>query len=277
MLTLLTVASDGSFARLAEEALAILAIALAFWHGVKLRQQLDVVKGLAASLRSVESQLPTQRLGQFPTFLSHIVRKIRAAKRSITIFCDYPAYGSFSDPETFRRYHRAIEDKIEEKKRVTIACLGEKERAQCFRVQETRDLQSWKTYKERRRPAFQKYLDFHACKETVDELTNDAFINYIIAEDNQAAYQHYRGAQILDVHARPTVYFWLIDDEVMIFVIPSATRLDEYGFYTQDPHLIASLKEIAGAFSPFFLGDDDLATSIGTPAAVWHPSENEPP
>lgn len=270
----------------------MLAIVLAFWHGVKLRQQLETVNRLATSLQTVETQLtgevagglqeirdalpmlgaiekqlteqigrsvqeirealPTQRLGRFPSFLPAIVDRILAATHSVAIFCDFPAYGSFSDPETFRRYHRALEDKIGDRIPVTIACLGENARAEDFREQERKDSEGWKAYKERRRADFEKYLEFHSYPETIDDLTNDAFIDYIIAEDNRAASQYYHGAKLLDVFTRPTVYFWLIDDDTMIFVIPSATRLDEYGFYTQDSHLIASLKEVAGACSPLF-------------------------
>lgn len=97
-------------------------------------------------------------------------------------------------------------------------------------------------------------MEIHANFASVERLTNEDFRRLVIEEDNHTLERLFRGATVLDVYTRPTVYFWLIDDDSMIFVIPSATRLDEYGFYTQDSHLIESLKEVARACSPLFGG-----------------------
>lgn len=138
-------------ARTVEEVLAVLAIGLAILHSISLKRQVATVEALATKLGAVEQQLtervgrnvdemrksiveirealPTKRLGRFPSFLPEIVGLIQNASRSVTIFCDFPAYGSFSDPDTFRVYQRAIEDKIVERRDVTIACLSKDARA----------------------------------------------------------------------------------------------------------------------------------------------------
>lgn len=264
-------------ARVFGEVLTVVAILLAIGHSLGLKTHVKTMGKLTVKLNAVEDQLrdkisnavqeirealPTKRLGKFPSFLPQIVELVNKANSSVTIFCDYPAYGSFSDPETFRRYHGAIEDKIGQlKKKVTIACLGAKSRREETRRQEARDPEVWEEYKRIRHDAFHRYFEFHTSSVDVSVLTNDEFMDTIIREDDQALEHIFRGATILEVYPRPTIYFWLIDDSSMIFVIPSATRLDEFGFYTQDSHLIASFKEIARACSPLYGGP--LSTSVG--------------
>ncbi len=270
-------------ARTIEEILAIVAIGLAILHSIGLRRQLATVKDLATKLASVEQQLteqignsvremgrsvteirealPTKRLGKFPAFLPHIVKLLKSANSSVVIFCDFPAYGSFSDPDTFRVYRRAIEDNIVERKQVTIACLGTNARADETHRQEVKDTEDWSAYKRTRLETFRRYIEIHSHHMKAQDLTNDEFRKFVIDEDNHTLDHSFRGAATLDVYTRPTVYFWLIDDDSMIFVIQSASRLDEYGFYTQDSHLIASLKEVARACSPLFGGP--VASSVG--------------
>lgn len=249
--------------RVLADVLAILAIVLAVLHARGLRRQIATVNQLASITERIHEALPTKLEGKFPGFLPKIVDLVRSANDSITIFCDFPAYGSFSDPDAFHQYHRAIEDKIRKLKKgnVTIACLSLEARADETRHQELRAANAWDTYKAKRRETFKRYLEFHSHKFDADTLSNEDFTRLVIEEDNQILQFSFRGASVVDLSQRPTVYFWLIDDVSMIFVIPSATRLDEYGFYTQDAHLIASLKEIARATSELFGGP--ISTSVG--------------
>lgn len=254
--------------RVVEEILAVLAIALAVWHAIKLKQQVSKVQSLTGALGLLQTQLteqvgrgvqeirealPTKRLGKFPAFLPDIVNLVQKAHQTIEVFCDYPAYGSFSDSDTFVLYKRAIEDQIRDEKRVTIACLDGNTRRQETSKQESGDGENWEQTKTARHDAFTKYLRYHAPGVTVQSLTNENFQQLIMKEDDFVLEEVFRRARQLPMTVRPTVYFWLVDGDSMIFVIPSASRLEEHGFYTQDSHLIASLKEIARAFCPSFL------------------------
>ena len=268
MLCVVAPAANWDTTRLVEEVLAVLAIALAVWHAVKLKQQVAKVESLTGTLGLLQTQLteqvgrgvqeirealPTKRLGKFPAFLPDIVALIKKAHQTIEVFCDYPAYGSFSDSDTFVSYKRAIEDQIRDEKKVTIACLGGDARRQETSKQEAGDAEKWEATKTARLDAFTKYLRYHAPGVTVSALTNEAFQELIMKEDDFVLDEVFRRARQLPMTVRPTVYFWLIDGDSMIFVIPSASRLEEHGFYTQDSHLIASLIEIARAFCPSFL------------------------
>lgn len=68
-------------------------------------------KKLVKDLLEVEGALSTRFLGKFPSYMSDLEAMIKRANYSLTIFCDFPAYGAFSDSRSFLEFKHALESK----------------------------------------------------------------------------------------------------------------------------------------------------------------------
>jgi hypothetical protein len=107
----------------------------------------------------------------------------------------------------------------------------------------------WETWKIAEQAKLHKYLSVHAATHNLESLSCDAFIELVAAEDTQVLATTFAGAVKFDLAAAPPIYFWLVDDS-MVFVIPSAKRLMEHGFFTQDSHFIEGVCDIARKYTP---------------------------
>jgi hypothetical protein len=238
--------------RTAEELLAIGAIALAWVHALHLRKQVnrvntirDDLNELRSTLTEVRNALPTKNLGEFPRYLSDIVDLIRQAKRSVTIFCDFPAYGTFSDPENFLKYRHAIEDRASHGVAISIACL-----ATNLRVRKTKEelaKENWERWRvdEHSLPKIEKLLTRHARSSKPEHVTVDEIVQLLGLEDKAALDHTFASSDRVLLHEAIPLYFWLVDDMYAVFSIPSYHgRATEHGFYTQDPRLVQGLRDI---------------------------------
>jgi hypothetical protein len=204
-------------------------------------------------MKEIRGALPTQHLGEFPHYLHHIARLVDHAHRRIVICCDFPAYGSFSNPEAFLGYRQAIERRISEDVPVRIACLGSAVRDARTREQFTKSDDAWAEWKRREESKFEKYLTFHSTQHDASTLDNATFVRTIIEEDTNVLASTFAAATRQDLEVQPPIYFWLVDDS-MVFVIPSPQRLMEHGFVTQDSHFIEGICDIARRYTQLFEG-----------------------
>jgi len=101
--------------------LGIVALAVGVYHVIEIRRAL-------ANLRAVQSSISTQYLGKFPRFLKDIVHLVNGARNSLVIFCGYPGYGEFSDPEMALEYQHAIARQKHANVKIDFTCLDAKTR-----------------------------------------------------------------------------------------------------------------------------------------------------
>ncbi|HKO55154.1 MAG TPA: hypothetical protein VJ276_04705 [Thermoanaerobaculia bacterium] len=252
-------------ALLLEQLLAVIAIVFAFAHSRKLekqlrrvdivRDELDVVQSHLSQqvhhLSQIRGSLPTQHLGEFPNYLRHIVQLVDRADRRIIICCDFPAYGSFSNPEAFLEYRQALERRIGDGVPVRIACLGAAPREARTREQFLKTAAAWEEWKRKEVDKFETYLSFHSTQHDPASLQNEDFVKMIVAEDTNVLASTFAAAAKQDLETAPPIYFWLVDDS-MVFVIPSPHRLMEHGFVTQDSHFIDGICDIARRYTQLF-------------------------
>ncbi|MGH8560051.1 MAG: hypothetical protein ACRESZ_21895 [Methylococcales bacterium] len=80
----------------------------------------DTAQKHADSLKEIYRSLSTRYIEEFSKGLPEIVSLIDSTENELFILCDFPAYGSYSDPNGYFNYHQAIKRNIHTKKQVTI-------------------------------------------------------------------------------------------------------------------------------------------------------------
>ena len=222
-------------------AIEAVALVLALGHGFNLSR-------INKDLKKVLKTLPTQPLYEFPHYLHRIAEMVNAAKRSIFICCDQPAYGSFSNQVAFLKYGNSLRDKIglDDNIEVRLCCMDLLRRQENTIAQFKKE--DWDQFKKKNRKLLVSYLKKHAHDVSVEKLSYEAFTKLIVEEDTNSLKGEFGGAHIEQLDRQPPVYFWYIDD-AMVFVIPSEPRLTENGFYTRDPHLINGILDLTQRYT----------------------------
>jgi hypothetical protein len=231
--------------RTLEETLAIGGIALAYIHANRLKKQVKGVQEIRGGLEEIRESLPTQPLGEFPLYLRDIVRLVQQAKQKITIFCDVPAYGVFSDPDEFLKYTFALEERASHDVQLTIACLKTDLRVRKTDQEFTKP--NWEEWKkdERNLEHIKRLLNHHGLKTQPSDVTRGELVKLLCAVDNDTLEHTFAAATQVLLPVSIPLYFWLVDDTFAVFAIPSYhDRAIEHGFYTQDPWLIQGLRDI---------------------------------
>jgi len=225
----------------------IVALVIGLWHIRGIRHvELDV-RQQYANLEVIRASVSTHFLKEFPHCLEDIVNLINKAQREVVILCDFPAYGSFSNPADFLKYRQAIERKIQDGISITITCFREaRQKTVCAEQFAAVDenLESLKGNKAAL-DKLQRFLKFYAPSQTVDKLTKTEFLNLLTTQDDRMLRESFSGAIVHPVDAHLSLYFWVIDGAQAVFSIPVISdRASEYGFYTSDGRLIMAFEDM---------------------------------
>jgi hypothetical protein len=245
--------------------LGVFALLLAVYHTVEIRTQAEIIRTQADDIRqtangirqtvteldSISNTLPTRHIGQFPEYLEHIVTLVTNAKKSVTVLCDFPAYGSFSAPDTFLAYHQALERHLNlNRVVVALTCLTEPSRLNLIREQFSKQQSNWSDWKFKAdsRSKLERFLEHRGRAATVDTLTFESFAEFLEDENVRALQDMFAGAHLQTVESYVPVYFWLVDDKEAVFALPSFDRTTETGFYTRDSALIEGFKDVLSRY-----------------------------
>ena len=269
----------------------ILAVRVALRHEQELRTVSHDLGGVSQTLSSVSHRLTdvsdsvqTQPIGEFPEFLPHITAMMANAEKSITIMCDAPAYGIYSNGQEFDLYAAVLKSKIALRAQkpsfsVELMFLGDREREAVQRDatgRYARTADEWNAWRDapetqERLRALVKRVGL-ICRPEVPppsdseitgrltDYTLDDFIQDFYEVDEALLTHDYHGAirRVLiirdgdgqaQVSSRgPSIYFWMRDGVEAIFVVvPMGERVGEsreIGFRTHDPSMIDALRGI---------------------------------
>jgi hypothetical protein len=227
----------------------LLALALA-------ASQLRSARAQTRSLETIFSSLSTRYIGDFPGYLSAIADEIDKAEKSVSIFCDFPAYGCFSDPDKWLKYRFAIGRKMAQSVSVEFTCLDRQGRKRFSPEQFEKPNGQWDKWKEERREQLERFLRAHKPKLALGELSKDQFleilesVNLLMLEDTFApAIKH-------QVRMDMPIYFWIIDSRVAFFAFRYSNKNLECGFSTLDPKLIGSFLQMQAFFHEFLSSEE---------------------
>lgn len=218
------------------------ALALGVYHEKQLRITLT-------ELANVQRTLSTRYLGPFPRFLPAIAQEIQRAQERVDIFCDYPAYGFYSDGRSAREYRHALEAKASESVVIDLTCLNADLRHRYEREQYSDAI--WTSIMaspfEKR-----KAEEFIRSRSNTDAIacTRDAFIEALDDVDT-AFLRDVFMRRAREIQLDIPLYFWIVDERVAIFAVPTSPETkgwEEYGFVTSDFRLIQAFLEMRNRY-----------------------------
>ncbi len=184
----------------------------------------------------------TYYAGTLPDNMREINKLIGRARRQLTILVDFPAYGSFSGPEQFLEYSRAIDSACTRGVNVRLHTF-EPGRARTAAAKQFED-ESFDGIKAK--PTFKLWVD-HLHKG-VPPANCTEFVEFLLKDDERFV-NHLTGTSIVverDVSSDPPVYIWVRDHEEAIFSFYNLRGGDssEISFRTTNPELIKLLEKI---------------------------------
>lgn len=214
--------------------LTIVALGIAAVHLISLHDT-------ANRMTAIQDGLSTQYLGGYPAFFPKIVRVVNSAQRNLVIVCDFPAYGSFSEPSTAEDYFHAI------RKRRQFANLDVtflKPIAQDQLLNTLFGVDKWSNWQDdnEKRAKVLQFLKLHGRSPDAVKTRNDLL--QVLRQVNDEAV---RDVFLNRANQKPIdipIYFWIADCHDAVFTIASPGDGVEQGFYTSDKSLIRSLLDV---------------------------------
>jgi hypothetical protein len=222
----------------------------------ELNRQAKKLDEQTEKLEQTLESLPTRFIGVFPTFLPQITDLIRRATESITIVCDFPSYGHYSNLPEWLDYRNAIQ-RQSMNITVRLTCYDETRRKFCHDRQFSSQTLNWKDYKLEARARLRDFLLFHhqpADDESIVNLSSDKFAALLEEADKEMLDDVFISkAHVNPVGVNIPLYFWVIDEKEgkgeAIFTIPSFSNKQlEYGFYTRVSKLISAFAEMSDSY-----------------------------
>ena len=211
------------------------------------------LNALTGELRDTKSQLSTERLQEFPAFLSQIVTMLGKATTKVEIFCDYPAYGIWSNPDAYRRYADAIEATTAN---VRLVCLNEWRRTQL--AQERLDREAFDVM--RTDPRMRAFLaDYQGRREasrpcpSPEAITREEFLHILEDSNKNALERQFVSGdkrQSWETDLFMPLFFWIVDDTEAVFALAphTAPTQQDLGFRTRDELLIGALHGVLDGY-----------------------------
>ena len=221
--------------------------------------QLRSAKAQTASLESIFSSLSTRYIGDFPGYLSAIAEEIDKAEKSVSIFCDFPAYGCFSDPDKWLKYRYSIARRLAHNVRVELTCLDREGRRKFSPEQFEKPNGQWEKWKEERRTQLERFLGAHRPNLALEALSKVEFLNILESVNGLMLDDTFAPAIKRQVRMDMPIYFWIIDNRIAFFAFRYSHKTLECGFSTLDPKLIGSFLQMQGFFHEF-LASEEMAS-----------------
>jgi len=238
--------------------LAVAAIVVAIRHA-------DGLETMEVELRAFALSVPTRGIGVFPSYMSEVAGLVGRATNSITILCDTPAHGAFSNSVAFEKYWKTLRGMMVGGD-VKIKCtfFDAHGRRELHYAQIAGDASHWNAWKERNRANCEAF-DRLAQKAGLEPSsprnsegpvvawadTPTAYVESMMAINTDVLSSFDRSVTIEQLgfsdplHEGPSVYFWLRDDDQeAVFVIVPVQGIgvrDLAGFHTREPELIRAL------------------------------------
>lgn len=228
--------------------LTLIAMALSIGQSIVAKRQTN-------HLKSIHDSLSTRYIGRFPSYLHDILKILETAKKEITIVCDVPSFGAFSDPNSWLEYRHILDKKIAEGVDVSLIVLNKEKRRTIYHEQFGNLKTNWEEWVDAsitnllKKPVFKKFKT----EEEVKKISWDTFINLMIEHDDKTLNSYFDGAKnISELSADLAMYFWAVDSDCAVFAIPkfsvSGQTFVTSAFITSDHRLINSLLALKESF-----------------------------
>lgn len=197
----------------------------------------------------IRRALTTSFIGGFPDFISPLTSLIESAEKEILIFCDIPAYGCFSSPNSFFDYRQAIERKINKNIKVEITFLSQDLRGKAFEEQFSRHDDNCANWGEDEKRKLEGFLHFYPKSLIPVNLTLDisvldkARLSALIEALHQFTIEIVSNVVPLESTVAMPLIYWMKDDREAIFAVPAYEgEIKTLAFRTSDRALLDAFK-----------------------------------
>lgn len=240
-----------------------IALGFAVYHIYGLRKTEEKLEYLTNKLVTINENLPTRSIGEFPDNMVEINKLIRASKKEIMIVSDVVCYGQFSNPSEWDEYQIAIANfikgNIKTERKISILVHSDSLRKKLLEEQftfpydtsEDASMKEMKSFiaKDKGEP----YQKFHTSfynktgKDAKVEFPSmKKLYNYFLKE-NRDKLTWFNGLSknidIRETNERQEVFLWIADsDQEAVFSIPNKPTNREVSFITYDKSLIDVFK-----------------------------------
>ena len=198
-------------------------------------------------LKAISENLTTQFVGEFPAFLPRLTSVINEAQpgEEITVICDFPGYGIYSNHKAFLDYRHAVEVKNHESK-ITMMVLTDNEQQNVLRAQfANRTLEEIKVT-----PQFKEFLVWSHHSEA-DIESKEAFFAVLEATQKEVWSNFKFVNERRQRQQSMPMFLWIVGERVAMFSIPHLLGKGgtlEAAFLTRDQALIKQLRVVAESY-----------------------------
>ncbi|HEY0080667.1 MAG TPA: hypothetical protein VGB73_18830 [Pyrinomonadaceae bacterium] len=211
----------------------------------------DEISVITSELNRIEKSLSTRHIGTIKEYLPVVINEIQSAEKSITILCDFPAYGYFMDNENYKAYRLAILSKIGRGVKVSLMCLDADGRADSNRKILSITDENWSDWKHNQSNLNLLHILGYS-SECISDLSVNDFLKALESVDQEMLDVFFKGADIETINTLLPFDFWLIDDMRAIFVFSIYSgNASQYGFITLDEKLVSGFGHIKDRYHQF--------------------------
>ncbi|MBS1731874.1 MAG: hypothetical protein JST02_01135 [Bacteroidetes bacterium] len=222
-------------------------------------QIIESISNLQQISAQISESISTKYVGNFPHNMDEMVRLIPKTEKSLTIICDVPAFGHFSNPEVFDQYNLAIIGLLtrSRKPQINMVTYDENRRLKNSMNQfkmPFSELKSTSTYRE----YFERWPD----REDPNITTLEDFCKWL--DERHVNFQYElkdKGAKVYESQIDLRAFVWIIDEKEAIFSFYNyGSENREVSFRTNDKKLIRSL---------LLISKESQENSTPLPNRVW--------
>lgn len=238
-----------SVATLAALFIALVQLAIAWREREEASKQTE-------KLRQISDSLSTQYIGALPDYYPHVIDLIEGAQKSITVLCDYPAYGCYTNMANWLVYHDRLRDKSLKGVALTLICPNARQRSANDRgryfAAANDNWEKWVGVEENRKHVheFVRYVskvdkDISSMK-FADQPEKHKFFEILQRADEAMLRDCFAdGDRVEQIDAWTPIDFWLVDSKRAVFAFSNYDLgMSRYGFSTTDPTLISAFQAV---------------------------------
>lgn len=228
--------------------MALFSVTMACVTVTRSRDTGQLLKAVSDKTLLISENLTTQFIGEFPTFIPELANILNSADKTepITIVCDFPGYGIYSDHDGFLKYRQALESKAMNSD-IAVVVLSAAQQRQVSAVQFDGD--TFETIK-----GSQNYANFlkWAHHSDADFKTKDDFLIALAQEHSQVWSTDFRSVkERYEYSSTMPMFVWIVGKRVAVFSVPNVLLKQgglEAAFRTSDKRLIEQLQMVAESY-----------------------------
>jgi hypothetical protein len=217
--------------------------------------QIYAARKQTKNLEQIQESISTRYIGDLTRYYPEVISLIEDARKTVVIFCDYPAYGCFTNSRYWRAYYNTLMEKQEKGKvRISLTCpklpvRHDNDETEYFPNVTEEIWSEWKTDNRHNLKMFllntpdkQQNISHSNVEKLIDNLSRDRFFEMLLLADKWMLKNCFDEEDEQFIESSPPIDFWVVDGMSAIFALTNYKEgMSQYGFKTTDQKLIDAL------------------------------------